>query len=64
MLSKHKEKIDLQTRCYSPVLLRVKLDLILNDDIKKKNKMSNCKLKVSATGCPVTMVSPKAYQFT
>jgi hypothetical protein len=30
---------------------------------KKNNKMINCKRKVSATGYPVTVVSPKAYQF-
>ena len=30
---------------------------------EKKNKMVNCKRKVSATGYPVTVVSPRAHQF-
>jgi hypothetical protein len=36
MPSKHKENMNMQTQCYSPVLLRVKLNLILSGDMKKK----------------------------
>jgi hypothetical protein len=49
MLSKDKEKINMQTQCNSPVLLqvklnspvllRVKLNLILSGDMKKKKRI-------------------------